>query len=240
MTSLTDILFSEVNTILTCLFLLLIIYWIATMFSGIDFDLDMDIDLDVDIEADANVDTAISAEGSNMDFNDISNAELNKEDVVGKRIQPLKWWQIVLIYFNFVGLPFMFTFTCFVFLWWFTTVLATALTYSYNNVFGFGIMIIAFVTSLFATKIFTTPFKGFFKNLNKDGDRAVDFIGRQGVLLSSISGKKMGNAELSVNGNSYSVYVKALNGETLNYQDKILIIKQSEDKNYFFVQSYNQ
>ena len=191
MTSLTDILFSEVNITLSILCILLIIYWLLTMISGIDFEYDMDIDIDADVDVDAD----LATDGANMEFQDVSNAELNKEDVVGRRIQPLKWWQILLIYFNFVGLPFMFTFTCFVFIWWFTTALTTALTYTYDHFLGFAIMIAGFFTSLFVTKIFTTPFKGFFKNLNKDGDKAIDYIGRQGVLLSTISGDKMGNAE---------------------------------------------
>ncbi|WP_373057575.1 hypothetical protein [Zunongwangia sp. H14] len=231
MDSLTHILFSQVNLTLSILLILLLVYWLLTMVSGIDFDYDVDIDVDVDAD--------VGMEGGNMEFQEVSNAELNREDVVGKRIQPLKWWQVFLIYFNFVGLPFMFTFTCFVFIWWFSTVLITALTVTYDNVLGFAILIIAFFASLFINKIFTSPFKGFFKNLNKDGDKAVDYIGRQGVLLSSISGDRMGNAEISVNGDSMSVYVKSLHGEALNYHDKILIIKQSADKNYFLVQSYN-
>lgn len=232
MTGLFEVLFSEVNLTLSILLILLIVYWLLTMISGIDFDLDMDIDIDADIEAE------IATDGANMDFQDVSNAELNKDQVVGKRIQPLKWWQIVLIYFNFVGLPFMFTFTCFIFLWWFITVLATALTHSYNNVFGFVILLAVFIPALLINKIFTTPFKSFFRNLNKDGDEAKDFIGRQGVLMSNISGEKMGNAEVHIDGDSLSVYVKSLNGKAINYHEKILIIKQSADKNYFLVQSY--
>ena len=235
MTSLTDILFSEVNITLSILCILLIIYWLLTMISGIDFEYDMDIDIDADVDVDAD----LATDGANMEFQDVSNAELNKEDVVGRRIQPLKWWQIMLIYFNFVGLPFMFTFTCFVFIWWFTTAITTALTYTYDNFLGFAFMIAGFFTSLFVNKIFTTPFKGFFKNLNKDGDKAIDYIGRQGILLSTISGDKMGNAEISANGDSHSIYVKSLDGHQLNYHEKILIIKQSADKNYFLVQSYN-
>lgn len=234
MTGLFDILFSEVNLTLTILLILLIIYWLLTMISGIDFDLDMDIDMDIDAEVEAE----IATDGMNMDFQDVSNAELDKDQVVGKRIQPLKWWQIVLIYFNFVGLPFMFTFTCFIFLWWFTTILTTAITHSYDNIFGFAILISVFIPALFFTKIFTTPFKSFFRNLNKDGDEAKDFIGRKGILLSSISGERMGNAEVSIDGDSFSVYVKSLNGKPLSYQERILIIKQSADKNYFLVESY--
>ncbi len=53
MTSLTDILFSEVNITLSILCMLLIVYWLLTMISGIDFDYDMDIDIDADVDVDA-------------------------------------------------------------------------------------------------------------------------------------------------------------------------------------------
>lgn len=235
MSNIGHIIFSEVNITLTILMLLLIVYWVLTMVSGIDFDYDVDVDIDLDVDVDA--DTGI--EGGNMDFQDIANAEVDKEQVVGNRRQPLKWWQIVLIYFNFVGLPFMFTFTAWIFIWWFVTVLITKLTGSYENAFGFVVMLGAMIPSLFVTKIFTTPFKGFFKNLNKDGDKAVEYLGRTGTMLSSISGERMGNAEVFINGDSYNIYVKSLDGSPLQYQQKILIINQANDKNSFLVQAYN-
>lgn len=233
--SLFDILFSEVNIILTILLLVLILYWIVTMIGGIDFDLDFDVD--VDIDADIDIDSGI--EGGNMDFQDISNAELNQEDVVGKRRRPLKWWQVFLIYFNFVGLPFMFTFTCWIFIWWFLTTVVTAATGTYENVIGFGIMLLALFPALILNKLFTTPFKGFFKNLNKDGDAPIDYIGRKGMMLSSISAKKMGNAEINIAGNTLSIHVKSLHGEPLPYHSSILVIKRSEDKSYYLVELYN-
>lgn len=231
MTELTNILFSEVNVILSVLLIILILYWIITMIGGLDFDPDFDVDIDVDADA--------GIEGGNMDFEDISNTEINQEDVVGKRRKPLKWWQIFLIYFNFVGLPFMFTFTFWIFIWWFITAIITAMTYTYDNVIGFAIMLLVLFPSLFVTKIMTTPFKGFFKNLNKDGDAAIDYLGRKATLLSTISEDKMGNAEVNVNGDSLSIYVKSLNGEILKYGASILIIKRSADRNYYLVQSYN-
>lgn len=215
--------------------LLLIVYWILTMVSGIDFDYDVDIDIDLDVDVDADA----GIEGGNMDFQDISNAELDKEQVVGNRKKPLKWWQIVLIYFNFVGLPFMFTLTAWIFIWWFITVLSTRITGTYDNSIGHLFMIGAMIPSLFITKLVTKPFKNFFKYLNKDGDKAVEYLGRTGIMLSSIEGERLGNAEVTINGDSYNIYVKSLDGSPLKYQQKILIINQSADKNSFLVQAYN-
>ena len=228
-----NILFSEVNITLTILLIILILYWIATMVSGIDFDLDVDVDIDVDVDADVDLDSGI--EGGNMDFQDVANAEVDKEHVRTRRARDLKWWQVILIYFNFVGLPFMFTFTVWIFLWWIISVLVTAVTGSYDSSFGFIIVLAAFIPALILTKIFTTPFKSFFKNLNKDGDKAVDFLGRDAILLSTISGEKMGNAEVVADGNSMNIYVKSLDGSELRFRESVLIIKQSPDKNYFYV-----
>ncbi|WP_291967404.1 OB-fold-containig protein [Maribacter sp.] len=234
MNQLTDILFSEVNITLTVLLILLIVYWIITMIGGLDYDLDVDIEVDADIDFDAGI------EGGNLDFEDISNAEVNKDDVIGKKRKPLKKWQIFLIYFNFVGLPFMFTFTFWIFVWWFATTILTTLTGTYENYIGFIIMISVLIPALFINKILTTPFKGFFKQLNKDGDAPVDFLGRQAIMLSSISEDKLGNAEVKADGNSHSIYVKSLDRKPLPYGSSVLIIKRSADHTHFLVQSYNQ
>lgn len=234
MNQLTDILFSEVNITLTVLLIFLIVYWIITMIGGLDYDLDVDIEVDADIDFDAGI------EGGNLDFEDISNAEVNKDDVIGKKRKPLKKWQIFLIYFNFVGLPFMFTFTFWIFVWWFATTILTTLTGTYENYIGFIIMIAVLIPALFINKILTTPFKGFFKQLNKDGDAPVDFLGRQAIMLSSISEDKLGNAEVKADGNSHSIYVKSLDRKPLPYGSSVLIIKRSADHTHFLVQSYNQ
>ena len=234
MNSLIDILFSPVNGTLTVLMLILILYWLVTMVSGLDFDVDFDVEVDLDVDAD--FDTSI--EGGNVDFQDISNTQIEKEHIVGKRRKPLRWWQVFLVYFNFVGLPFMFAFTCWIFIWWMLTTLITTLTYSYYNSFGVLIMLLAIFPSLIINKIFTIPFKKFFKNFNKDGDLPIDIIGRRGTCLSKIKDNKMGSAEIVVENTPLSIYIKSLNGEQINFREPILIIKQSVDKNYYYVQSY--
>lgn len=231
-----DIAFSPVNIVLTILLCILVLYWVLTMMTGVDFDFDIDVDVDVDMDVDIDADAGI--EGGNMDFQDISNAEVNKEDLVGKRRKPLRWWQIILIYFNFVGLPFMFTFTSWIFIWWICTTITTTITGSYAHSLGYLILLGGSVPALFLTKIFTTPFKGFFKNLNQDGDDPIDMIGRAGNIQSSISGNKLGSATVTAEGNPMSIYVKSLTGEPIAFNAKILIIKESEDQNFYFVQAY--
>ncbi|NQX84971.1 MAG: hypothetical protein HRT67_03550 [Flavobacteriaceae bacterium] len=229
MDTIFDIAFSPVNLTLSILVILLILYWIFNMISGIDFDLDIDVDIDVD--SDINVDTSLES----ASFNDVLNAEINKEDFRTPNTKKSIWWQHLLMYFNFVGLPFMFTFTCWVFFWWLSTIISTTITASYNTNYGYTLLLAGLLPSLVLTKIFTTPFKGFFKNLNPDGDKPVNFIGRKGTMLSKISKDKMGSAEILVDNNPISVYVKPKNGITLTYKQEIVITKQSSDKNFYWV-----
>ena len=53
-----------------------------------------------------------------------------------------------------------------------------------------------------------------------------------------IKDNKMGSAEIVVENTPLSIYIKSLNGEQINFREPILIIKQSVDKNYYYVQSY--
>ena len=199
------------------------------MFSGIDFDLDVDVDIDVDVDADVDIDLDTAS------FTDLANAEINEEDVIKNPRKKLTWWQRVLVYFNFVGLPFMFTFTCWIFIWWLCTVISTTMTQSYDTNYGYTLLLAGIVPSLALTKLFTTPFKGFFKNLNPDGDAPINLIGRKGTMLSKISKDKMGSAEILVDDNPISIYAKSQNGNTLTYKQEIVVTKQSKDKNFYWV-----
>ncbi len=241
MGELTNILFSPVNITLSVLLIVLIVYWIFNMITGIDFDTDIDVDIDIDVDAeieiDMDADTGI--EGGNIDLHDVANTDIDKEDVLGKKRKSLKWWQVALIYFNFVGLPFMFTFTCWIFIWWILTVISTTLTHSYDNTLGFIFFFGGIIPSLFINKVFTTPFKNFFKSLNPDGDKPIELIGRIASLKSSIEQDQLELAEVTIDSKVMSIYVKSLDGSLIDHKNDILIIKQSADKNYYYVKSYS-
>lgn len=233
-----DILFSQVNLPLTILSGLLVVYWLLTMITGVDWDVDFDVDIDVDIDLDADVDLDTHVEGSELGFDDAANVEVNKDQVVNNRRKPLKWWQVVLIHFNFVGLPFMFTLTTWILFWWIATLLSTTITLTYNSSFGFIWFFAMILPSLYITKLFTTPFKSFFKNFNKDGDKEVDFIGLQGELLDTIFDDRFGRVEVNFEKKVLIVHAKSLNQENINRGSNVLIIKSTNDNSMYFVQEY--
>ncbi|SEC88933.1 hypothetical protein SAMN04489761_3878 [Tenacibaculum sp. MAR_2009_124] len=234
MNSLTDLVFSTINAPLTILLIALAAYRVFTMILGLDLDFDLDVDIDID----ADIDTDLDIDSTGIDLEDVTNIELKKETVTGKKRKPLKWWQVILLYFNFVELPFLFTFTSWIFFWWAITVIGTYLTNSYDNSFGVVIFLSAMLPALILNKIFTTPFKSFFKNLDRKGVENLDLIGRKGILRSNISKNRMGSVKLYVNDDPINVYGKSLNGEEIKSGEEILIIKESPDKKFYFIQSY--
>jgi len=237
-----DLIFSSINTPLTVLLIALAAYRLVTMLFGLDLDFDMDFDIDVDVDADIDVDTDIDTDTgidpTGLELEDISNLELKKDNIVKERTRKLKWWQVVLVYFNFAELPFLFTFTAWVFFWWAITVSGTYLTGTYDNSTGAIIFLLAIIPSLILNKIFTTPFKAIFKQMGRHGVESLDLMGRKGTLLSNISEEKLGSAKLFVENDPINIYVKSLNGESIKSGEEILVIKESADKKYYYIQSY--
>jgi len=236
--TLTDLVFSSINSPLTILLIVLAAYRVITMLFGLDLDFDMDFDIDVDADFDADMDTDTSFDVTGLDIEEISNIEIKKDAIVGNKQKELKWWQIILIYFNFAELPFLFTFTSWIFFWWSLTVIGTYITGSYDNSFGLVIFLGAIIPALIINKIFTTPFKAIFKKLERKGVDNLDLLGRKGTLLSNITNDKLGSVKLVVNSDPINIYAKSLKGETIKSGQQVLIIKESKDKKYYYIQSY--
>ncbi|WP_062056644.1 hypothetical protein [Aquimarina longa] len=238
MRELYDIATSIVNLPLTILFGLLILYWILTTLTGLDLDFfDADIDIDTDIDTDIDVDTDFDARG-NLDIQDISNTEVNKADVIRRRGK-LNFFQIFLIYFNFVGLPFMFTFSFFVLFWWAITMAGTSITNSYTTDLGFIFFFGGIIPALLLTKICTTPFKKFFLNFNNKGESPLEFLGREGILKSPLSGEKITTLEIKIQSDPIKVMVTAKNGIEIPANTPVEIINQVKNKQLYIVQPLN-
>lgn len=229
--SLFTIIFSPINFALTSLLILLALYWIFSLLLGLDFDVDFDVDFDIDVD----VDTSVGMDGGNVGVDDLANAEIKKENVRRKPTDDLKWWQVVLVYFNFVELPFMFTFTCWILFWWFITLGLTIITGSYDNGFGFLMFMAAIIPALFLTKIFTNPLKRFFRNMQKNGVESLQIVGRSGVTLSNISEDKIGSVKLVIDSSPINIYGKSLDGKLIKAGETILVIKESSDKKYYYI-----
>ncbi len=238
MKQLYEVAIAPVNIALTILFALLIVYWLVSTIFGAEFDTDMDIDVDIDVDLDVDMDADFDARTSvDLDHGDISNAEVNKEDVIRNRRKQLKWWQIILVYFNFVELPFMFTFTFWILFWWVISMVGTYFTGSYDNAFGFIFFFGGMVFSLPITKVVTSPFKAFFKNFNRGGEESVEMLGREGVIGTSLEGDKIATLDIVIDSSPMKVYVSSKNGEPIAKGTKVQITNKVENKQVYIVET---
>lgn len=233
-----DLLFSEVNLGLTIISFVFIAYWLFSMLLGLDFDIDFDIDADFDVDIDADIDSDVHVEGAELDIADAANVEADAKQVAGNRRKPLKWWQVFLIHFNFVGVPFLFTLTCFIFTLWTITLFGTKYTGTQDATIGFLWIPCSILPSLYITKLITTPFKSFFNMFNRKGNAPIEFVGKMGVMLDSVRDKRIARAEVIHDGSPLIINVKSLNQEKIDRKEKILVIKPNKDKTIYFVQAY--
>jgi len=222
MNELINILLAPANVALTAFLGLLFLYWIINMVSGLEIDSDFDVDLDIDTDLD-------------LEFSDFSNAEIQKDHL---NKHQLKNWQKLLVFFNFVDLPFMFTFTFWIFTWWALTVSLTFATNSTHTSFGTALCFMLMFPALLLMKWLSTPFKSFFKHLQKDGDPAHKFEGKTGTLLSNIRTDRIGQVKLKINDDTLNIYGKSMDGASIRSNTEVLIIKQSSDKKFYYIKQF--
>ncbi len=229
-----EILSSPSNMPISILLGLLLVYWLFSIVSGLDFDSDFDVDIDIDADLDLDLDADVDASAS---FGDSASMEIRREDIIRNRKRNLKWWQVFLVYFNFVSLPFMFALTFWVFIWWSLNIITTILLQSKFPEITHLLVLINIIPSLFIMKLLSTPFVGVFRNLNRDGVAALELLGRNGIAISTIKGNRLGSVKLYVNNDPIIIEVKALQESIIKENEEVLIVKESGDKKFYYVKS---
>lgn len=205
--------FSSPNIVFTILLLVVMLYWVS-VFMGlldmgsfdVDLDVDMDVDVDVDIDADVDADTEVTGGG-----------------LAG-----------ILHFFNLGQVPFMVIMTFLVLSMWSISILLDH--YVGNGSLGFAALMFIpnLAASLLITKIVTSPLVPIFKNL-AISDEPVDYIGQVCTLVLGASPHDLGQAEVSLNGSSLLVSVKA-DQEEIKKGEKALIVHENKEKSYFIIQ----
>jgi hypothetical protein len=226
MEELLNIAFSPVNALLSILLILMMLYWLLTILTGIDldvFDIDFDVDADIDMNPDIDADV-----DSKIDF------ELNEKEISldkggdGFFIQFLK-------YFGFDELPFMFLLSVVIFSMWFLSINLNHYLDIESNLIGFILLIPILFFSLFIAKILTKPLVKVYRLVNHPGEEAIDFLGREGRILSAISEEKLGQVEIIIKGDPIKIYVKSFNGIKIDSGEIVEVINESKTKKYFII-----
>lgn len=218
MKELIEISFSPVMAFFTIMCIVMLLYWIAVIIAGLDPDL-FSIDFDSDIN-------------SNFDHNthDLPDRPESSEG---------SGFMKILEFFNFDELPLMFILTIIFFSMWFVGINVNYYLGIENTLLGFLLLIPNFILSLFIVKIFSKPLSYFYKQLNHKGEPEIDFLGRRCVVFSSLDNLKIGQIQLSVNGDPIRLSAKSNSEQQLHAGQEAVIVSESEDKKYYLIEKFD-
>lgn len=210
MTELLNLLFYPLsNGIMTVLTGMSLLYWVFTFFAGDGFDTDTDFHLgDV-----TDVDAA---------------AETNGEPSFGSKI---------LEFINIGKAPLMVIVTLFKFIGWVLTLLSSL----FLGVASWGlksvlILIPIFIITFFIMHYVTKPIAKMYKNIGYNGEEPIDFLGRTGILKSTIEQDKIGILEVVVQKDVFRLNVKSQSGNRIDYGSEVIVMKAINHQNIYEVQ----
>ncbi|WP_209388860.1 hypothetical protein [Chryseobacterium sp. RR2-3-20] len=197
--------FTPVNTVLSVLLILAVIYWIFTIITGLDIDIGIDADFDADAP----------------------DGHVHVPDDPSSWIQFLKFLNLDIVpvtYFLTISLLF------------------TWLTSFYIEVFispafwlAAVLVIPSLIISILITKIILKPLNPFFKEINHKGEKAHDFLGREGRMKSTIHGTKTGILEVFIGSDPMTLMVKSKNGKRIEHGTKVIIVDEGPQKKFYYV-----
>ncbi|WP_417367999.1 hypothetical protein [Flavobacterium beibuense] len=215
MKELIEISFSPVNAFFSIMSIIMVLYWLLVIIAGLDPDL-FSVDFDAaDIDADFN--------------SDVTGSENATEGSGFMR---------VLEYFNFDELPLMFIITIIFFSMWFIGVNVTYYIGIESIWLGILLLIPNFVLSLFVVKLISKPLGYLYKQVNHKGEPEIDFLGRRCSVVSAIANDKIGQVELTVNGDPIKIYAKSNTEEKLVAGQQAVIVGESEDRKFYLVEKF--
>lgn len=219
MKELIEISFSPVNAFFSIMSIILLFYWILVIIAGIDPDL-FSIDFDS-----SDIDTNF-----NQDSHDIPDRTESSEG---------NGFMKVLEYFNFDELPLMFILTIIFFSMWLVSINVTFYLGIESTLLGFLLLIPNFIVSLFVVKIFSKPLSYLYKQVNHKGEPEIDFLGRRCVVFSALDNLQTGQIQLSVNGDPIRLSARSNTSEKLVAGQQAVIVRENEDKKYYFVEKFD-
>ncbi len=203
-----DVAFSPVNTVLSVLLAMTVIYWLFTILTGLDIDIGIDSDLDADLDA--------------------PDGHVHLSD------DPSMWLQF-LKFLNLDIVPMAYFLTISLLISW--------LISFYLNFYlplptwlGVVILIPILISSVLVTRIILKPLTPFFREINHKGEKAYDFLGRQGRLKSGIQGDKIGMMELFIGNDPMTLMVKSKGGKLLEHGAYVMIVDEEPQKRIYYVE----
>jgi hypothetical protein len=199
--------FSPVNTVLSVLLILAVIYWLFTIITGLDIDIGLDADLDIDTNApDGHVHIPDDASG----------------------------WIHFLKFLNLDIVPITYFLTISLFLTWLGSIYLEV-SASFEVWVSALLVVPMFLFSMLLTKLILKPLNPFFREINHKGEISHDFLGRQGRMKSTIHGNKIGILEVFIGSDPMTLMVKSKDGEKIEHGTTVYIVDEAIGRKYYYV-----
>ena len=212
MAKLLNLLFNPLsNGIMTILTGISLLYWVFTFLSGSGMDTDIDFDGFGDV--------------SDVDVSDGMDADAGEPSFFSKAME----------FINVGKIPVMVIITLFKFVGWIITLLSSVfLGLGDWGIKSLLILIPVFIITYFIMHYLTKPLAKMYKSMGYNGEEAYDFLGRTGVLKSTIENNKIGILEIVINQDVIRLNVTSQNGVRIEYGSEVMIIKE-HDRNIYEV-----
>ena len=203
------------NAIMSGLMGVMFLYWLVSfLFGAMDLDIDVDFDHDIDVTV-GGVDTSGIDAGHSHDPGAM-----------------MKFLEFV----NVGKMPFMLIITIFFFFIWLGSLILT----SFIDIESWGgwaviILLPLMFCSIFLTKFATKPFVKLFLAMGYQGEDAIEFLGRDGVMISNIEGAKIGAANFKIDGNPIRLNVKSKDGKPIRRGEYVVIEEEDIERKFYLV-----
>jgi hypothetical protein len=218
MSSIIDLLFHPLsNAIMTVLTGITTIYWLITFVAG-------------DLFGDSGVDGDLPTQGVDLDAD--MDADADADDVVADK----SIFQKALEFVNVGKVPFMVILSVFKFLAWIITLTSSVVlglaSWGWKSVVVLvPVFFVAYVITRYATK----PLIKVYHAMGYNGEEPQDLLGRIARMKSTISGDKIGAAELKIQNDIIRINVKSKTGDVIGYDAEVMIAGESADKKFYLV-----
>lgn len=202
-----NVAFSPVNTVLSVLLVLAVIYWLFTILTGLDIDVGIDTDLDLDMET----------PDGHVHISDDPSMWLQFLKFLNLDIVPMTYFLTLTLLITWLG-SFYLNFFIPLPVW-----------------LGIVALIPIGIASILLTKIILKPLNPFFKEINHKGEKSYDFLGREGRLKSGIQGDKIGMMEVFIGSDPMTLMVKSKDGTMLEHGALVMIVDEEPQKKVYYV-----
>ncbi|MBL0744686.1 OB-fold-containig protein [Chryseolinea lacunae] len=216
MSSITHLLFHPLsNAIMTILTGVTTIYWIITFVAG-------------DLFGDSGVDSDLPGHGADID----TDVDADGDDVSADK----SVFQKALEFVNIGKVPFMVVYSVFKFLAWIITLTSSVFLgladWGWKSVV---ILIPVFFVTYIITRYATKPLIKVYDAMGYNGEEPQELLGRTAKMRSTISGDKIGAAELKIQNDIIRINVRSKTGVVIHYDADVMIAGESADKKFYLV-----